>query len=281
MATQEASIPVARIGPLRAVLDALKALVIPFRRMSSRAFAILVVSQIALAIIFWYHNPWKSIPNPQEIGNGLLIQLRAGLFEHLGKSILTFAQAFVWSTLFSLILGYFSVTNILRPAGWITTKLRFWGLVGLQFIFTVIFGSGGGLKVAIITFGMTVFLTPAVIRIVRNIEQEDYDHARTLRMGDWKVLWYVVIRGTLDKVYDAVQINAAFGFVMLVVVEAIVQSLGGVGALLARRDKYLILDEVFAIQMVILFTGILIDFLLASGRSGLCHYAELTTKARR
>lgn len=263
------------------VINALKAVFLPFRHIPLRAYWILCIGWLALFIFLWYHNPWKAIPKPQEIFAAEIRLLQSGLLTHMWESVKTFGLAFVWSSVFSLMLGYGYKMNVLRPAGWLISKLRFLGMVGLQFVFTVIFGSGENLKIAIIAWVMTLFLTPGIIKIIRSIPQEDYDHACTLRMNDWQVLWYVVIRGTADKVWDAIQINNAMGFVMLVAMEAIVQSLGGAGSLLARRDKYMLLSDVFAIQWTILFTGILLDYITAVVRSGLCPYAELVTRERR
>jgi NitT/TauT family transport system permease protein len=244
----------------------------PFRVMSRKSFTIMLTFQIILAVWFWYHNPWPVIPNPIEIGKAFGQLWMEGLGVHFWTSIVTFVEALLFSTLLSLLLGFSSKIPIMKPAAGVISKLRFWGLVGLQFIFTVIFGAGFGLKVAILTFGMTVFLTPSIIKIVTNIPKEEYDHARTLRLNDWQVLWYVDIRSTLPEVLTAIQINAAIGFVMLIAVEAIVSSLGGVGALMVRNDKYQRLDRVFAIQFGILALGSLFDWIQGVIRSFACEY---------
>jgi NitT/TauT family transport system permease protein len=151
--------------------------------------------------------------------------------------------------------------------------------MGLSFVFTLLVGGGHALKLVVLVFGMSVFTVTSLASLVANIPQARFDHARTLRMSEWQVVWEVVVRGTLDQALEAIRQNAAMGWTMLTLVEGLVRSEGGVGALLLNQNKHFHLAEVFAIQLSLLGLGLLQDWVLGSIRRGLCPWAEL--KVRR
>ena len=43
---------------------------------------------------------------------------------------------------------------------------------------------------------MTVFYVTSMAAVVLEIPRERFDHARTLRMGEWHVVWELVVLGT-------------------------------------------------------------------------------------
>ncbi|MBN4663922.1 hypothetical protein H4F36_24175 [Escherichia coli] len=74
---------------------------------------------------------------------------------------------------------------------------------------------------------------------------------------------------------DLIRQNAAVGWTLLSMVEGLVRSEGGIGALLLNQNKYFNLSAVFAIQLTILAYGILQDFGLSYLRSVLCPWTRL------
>ena len=122
---------------------------------------------------------------------------------------------------------------------------------------------------------MTVFFVTSMAAVVAEIPKEKFDHARTLGMPEWRVVWEVVILGTADKAMEVFRQNAAIGWMMLTMVEGISRSEGGLGAMLLNQNKHFRLAEVFAIQLLILFVGILQDIGIGGMRRLLCPYADL------
>src|SRR5437867_629398 len=84
-------------------------------------------------------------------------------------------------------------------------------------------------QVALLVFGMTVFFVTSMLDVVAAIPKESFDHARTLRMGEWRTVWEVLVLGTAEKAMDVLRQNAAIGWMMLTMVEGISRSEGGVG----------------------------------------------------
>ena len=69
----------------------------------------------------------------------------------------------------SLALSYATVVAFFRPLVDAISKLRFLGLTGLVFPFTLMTGGGYGLKVALLTFGMTTFFVTSMAQVVAMI----------------------------------------------------------------------------------------------------------------
>src|SRR5262249_39006934 len=152
---------------------------------------------------------------------------------------------------------------------------RFWGFTGVTVLFTLWFEGGHQLKIALLVFGMTGFFLTAMNDEIQGISQERFDYARALRMGEARVVWEVIVRGTLDKAFDAFRQNAAMGWMLLTMVETLVRSEGGIGVLLANENKHMDLASVFALQTVIFAVGIGQDCLIGFVKSLACPYAEL------
>ena len=125
---------------------------------------------------------------------------------------------------------------------------------------------------------MTPFFLTSMAAIVVEIPSPSVDHARTLYASEWRVVWEVVVRGTLDRALETLRHNAAIGWMMLTLVEGVVRSEGGIGALLLAENKHLALDGVFALILVVLVVGVAQDCALGWVRRVACPYAELAAR---
>src|SRR5258706_11290869 len=97
-----------------------------------------------------------------------------------------------WATVISLGLAYLTVVPVFQPIAHAVSKGRFLGMVGLTFFFTVIFASGHRLKVSLLVFGVAVFFVTSMIDVVAQVPKEKFDLARTLRMGEWRVVFGMI-----------------------------------------------------------------------------------------
>jgi NitT/TauT family transport system permease protein len=173
-----------------------------------------------------------------------------------------------------------TVVPVFQPIAHAVSKGRFLGMVGLTFFFTIIFSSGHRLKVSLLVFGVAVFFVTSMIDVVAQVPKEKFDLARTLRMGEWRVVWEVIILGRADAAFDAMRQNAAMGWMMLTMVEGISRSEGGIGALLLNQNKHFRLEAVFAIQIAILMIGLFQDYALGLAKKFLFPYADLQLEKR-
>jgi NitT/TauT family transport system permease protein len=219
------------------------------------------------------------VPAPGEVVAALgRLWTQQGLFDELATSFVLNVEAIAWTAAISLGLAYLTVIPALRPIVAAVSKLRFTGMVGWAFVFTLWARDGHQLKLWMLVFGMVPFFATAMAAVVAAIERDRFDHARTLGMSEWRVVWEVVIRGTADQALEALRQNAAMGWMMLTMVEGLVRSEGGIGALMLNENKHLQLDAVFALILVVLLVGAIQDRALAWLRRAVCPYAGLTTE---
>jgi NitT/TauT family transport system permease protein len=234
-----------------------------------------------LALVVWFFSPFQVLPTPPEVFAALgKLWMEQGLGQELITSFMLNLEALAWTVVISLGLCYFTVMPAFRPIANAVARGRFLGLIGLTFVFTLMVGGGHRLKVALLVFGMTVFFVTSMAAEIAAIPKSKFDHARTLRMSEWRVVWEVVVLGTFDKAIEVFRQNAAIGWMMLTMVEGISRAEGGIGAMLLNQNKHFHLAEVFAIQLVILTVGLGQDFAIGFFKKMVCPYADLTLERR-
>jgi NitT/TauT family transport system permease protein len=248
---------------------------------SKSAFRFIIVSQIAVLLLVWSTSSYVFLPKPLGVWRAFVdLWNHEGLGQELIVSFLLNVQAMAWATVISLGLAYLTVVPAFQPIAHAVSKGRFLGMVGLTFFFTIIFASGHRLKVSLLVFGVSVFFVTSMIDVVAQVPKEKFDLARTLRMGEWRVVWEVIILGRADAAFDAMRQNAAMGWMMLTMVEGISRSEGGIGALLLNQNKHFRLEAVFAIQIAILLIGLFQDYALGLAKKFLFPYADLQLEKR-
>ncbi|HEY2511737.1 MAG TPA: hypothetical protein VGI39_12805, partial [Polyangiaceae bacterium] len=175
----------------------------------------------------------------------------------------------------SLLLSYATVLAFLRPLVEAVSKLRFLGITGLVFPFTLLTGGGYALKVALLTFGMTTFFVTSMSQVVLEIPRAEFDYMRVLGASELRILWEVVVLGTLDRALDVLRQNVAMGWAMITMVEGISRAEGGIGAMILNENKHFLLAEVYAILFVILVLGLAMDYGMGLLSAALCPYVAI------
>jgi NitT/TauT family transport system permease protein len=258
---------------MRTMLQGLR----PNARVSTPVLATYATVSLAMFVLAWHFSS-AAIPRPGEILAALeRLWNEQGLLSELETSFMLNVEAIALSTMITLGLAYLTVVPAVRPIAGAITKLRFTGMVGWAFVLTLATNTGHQLKLWMLVFGMVPFFLTAMVSVVAQIPKERFDHARTLAMSEWRVVWEVVIHGTLDQALEALRQNAAMGWMMLTMVEGVVRSDGGIGAMMLNENKHLALDAVFALIGVVLVVGVGQDYALGWLRRAVCPYAELRT----
>lgn len=250
-----------------------KNLFIPFARLNSWHVKALIAVQAVIALAVWF-LVGGMIPTPVEVLNALGNLVGRGLLQELWTSSKTLIVSLLLATFIATCIAALSATWLFKPFANFASGMRFLGFAGLTFVFLLIADGAFQLKVMLLTFGITVFMTTSLLAEVRAITQDELDYAATLKLTGWKAVWELFIVGRFDKVLDLMRQNAAVGWTLLAMVEGITRSEGGIGAMLLVENKYLNLSSVFAIQLVILVYGILQDQLLAFLRTWLCPHLQ-------
>ncbi|PQV64160.1 NitT/TauT family transport system permease protein [Abditibacterium utsteinense] len=256
-------------------------LFLPNRAISVASLYLVAAIEAAIFLALWVLSPYKVLPTPPEVLGALSkLWMNQGLGRELAISFGLNVQALFWSSLISLGLAYLTVIPVFRPLVTAISKGRFLSLAGFTFIFTLMVSGGHALKLSLLTFAITVFYVTSMASVIAAIPRGEFEHARTLRMSEWRTVWEVVILGTVEKAFEVLRQNAAMGWMMLTLVEGIVRSEGGIGSMLLAESKHFLLAEVFAIQLVILLVGLLQDFAINLARRMACPYADLTLERK-
>lgn len=265
----------------RSVSNSLLDIFKPNRTVNSGVMRILIAIQIAVVVLIWVASPYKALPRPGEVFSAMGdLWANQGLAPELIASFTFNLKALAWTTVISLALSYLTVLPFFRPIVNALSKGRFLSLVGFSVLFTLVLGEGGKVKLALLVFGMTVYFVTSMASVVASIPKSDFDYARTLQMSEWRVVYEVVILGTLDKAFEVMRQNAAIGWTLLTMVEGIVRSEGGIGVMLLNQQKHFHIEDVFAIQIVILILGLFQDAIIGFLRRTVCPYADLTLERK-
>jgi NitT/TauT family transport system permease protein len=234
---------------------------LPNRPVDKLTFAILVAFWVGSMAIVWFASPFATLPRPGEVFSAMSqLWWEHGMGPELFTTFQLILNALLYTVLISLVLSYATVLAFFRPLVAAVSKLRFLGLTGLVVPFILLTGGGYKLKVWLLTFGMTTFFVTAMAQVVIEIPREQFEHMRVLGASELRILWDVVIRGTLDKALDILRQNLAIGWAMITMVEGISRAEGGLGAMILNENKHFKLPEVFGILLVILAVGMLMDY---------------------
>jgi len=252
----------------------------PLRVISKRTLAIIIALQVFALTLLWFNSPFVFLPTMGETWKAFGELWQDGVAGELLTSLLANMEAIGIATCVSLGLAYLSVVPFFHPIITFLSKLRFLSMVGLSFFFTVIAHSQHQLKLYMLVFSVSVFFITGMADVIAGIPKEQFDLARTLRFGNWRVVWEVIVLGAADKAFDVLRQNAAIGWMMLTMVEGMTRSEGGVGALLLNANKHFYLPAVMAIQLLILAMGLGQDYGIGLLKKLFCPHASLETEKK-
>lgn len=255
---------------------------LPNQAISPHTLRAIILVQVIAVVALWMLSPFEVLPKPGEVWSAFgELWRKQGLLTELWISFKLILNALALTVAFSLALSYLTVMPFFRPIAQAISKMRYLSLVGFSFVFMLLGAGGHQLKLWLMVFGMTVFFVTSMASVVAAIPKESYDHARTLRMSEWRVVWEVVILGTADQAFEVMRQNAAIGWLMLTMVEGISRAEGGLGAMLLNTQKYFRMDAIYAIQIVILIVALFQDYVIGVIRRLVCPYADLTLERQQ
>ena len=253
-------------------------LLTPFEKISKSKKTIILLSWILLVILIWFFGTMGQkhlFPSPNQVLKGFYELFQEGLVVHVFNSLKLCFIAIFFATLISLIFAYSWPIPLLKPAAEFITKFRFLPFTGLSFFITMVLHDARDMQIWILVIFMTTFLTTSLIAIIKDIPEEEFDHAKSLKCTRWEVLVQVVILGRLDYVLDVIRQNLAIAWMMLVTVESIVVANGGLGFLIKNSDKFMNHGRIIALQIIILLIGLSLDSLMKFTRKILFRYSKV------
>lgn len=247
---------------------------LPYRMMQG-----LILFWVVVWLFLWVTFRPAIFPSPVDVVRSLPdLWFEQGLGQELFASLRVNLEALLLSSAIALPLAYLSKTPVVQPLAMGFSKLRFLSPAVFFLLLLFIAPSGHWLKLLMLTSGMAGFLLTGMLDVVATIPSEKLDDARTLRMSEWQVTWYVVVRGTVAPLLDQLRGNAAMGWGMLMMVEGIVRSEGGIGVLLVDLSKHMSFASVYGIALAVVAVGLAQDWALQQLKAWWCPYALMATR---
>lgn len=249
----------------------------PFETLSRRDSLIIAFIWCVFIAVYWFiatSGDKKLFPSPAQVWDGFVSLYNEGLVVHIASSLLLCFQATVISIVFSLIVAYAYPIPLLRPMSKAMSRLRYLPLTGITFYLTILVTNARSMQVWVLVIFMSLYFITSLLAVIKDISQEEIDHARSLKCTRWEVLWEVIIKGRFDYVIDVLRQNLAITWMMLVTVESILVAAGGLGVLIKNSDKFMNHGRIMALQIVILLVGIGIDLGLNTIRKSLFRYSK-------
>lgn len=248
----------------------------PFEKIAQSQRLTIVAIWIVLLSGYWIISSIGSkhlFPTPGQIWEGFQKLYQQGLVVHIASSLGLCLQAAFISLIISLVIAYLSPLPALKPIAVFLSRVRYLPLTGITFYLAFLFNGARTMQVWVLVVFMSLYFITSLLAVLKDIPEEEIDHARSLKCSRWEILWEVVIKGRLDYVLDVLRQNLAIIWMMLVTVESIFVGAGGLGVLIKNSDKYGNHGRVVALQLVILLIGLILDWLLQTVRKGLFRYS--------
>jgi len=242
-------------------LKTAKKLFTPLEEVSRNTMLSLGSTQLAILLFAWaFLVPKQSFaPNLGEVLGAWGEMWKGGLFWHIIASLGLCGIATLISIVLSSLVAYATRLPFFKPLGYLITKLRYNPIQGFTLFLALQTGGGRPLQITLLVVFMSFYFVSALISILDDIPDEDIIRRRAERMSEWRILWEVIILDRLDYLIEVIRLNLSMTFMMIVSVEAMDKSQGGIGALMVDTTRGLNFPKVFALELTILIIGIILD----------------------
>jgi len=248
----------------------------PFEEIASGQRLLIIGIWIVLVGGYWIFSSLGTkhlFPTPSQVWEGIQSLYREGLVVHIVSSLSLCLKAAVISLFISLVIVYLSPLPALKPIAVFLSRLRYLPLTGITFYLSILVSGARTMQVWVLVVFMSLYFITSLLAVLKDIPEDEIDHARSLKCSRWEILWEVVIKGRLDYVLDVLRQNLAIIWMMLVTVESILVAAGGLGVLIKNSDKFANHGRIVALQIIILLIGLLLDWVLHTTRKGLFRYS--------
>lgn len=256
----------------------MKSLFIPFEKITKSSSRMITLGWLVAVVGFWFvysvTGDKHLFPTLSQVGKGLAAFWKEGLFTHILNSLSLCGLSVLFAVLLSLFFVYLSPIPLLKPIASAFSKFRFLPLTGISFYLAMIIDTGRKVQIWILILFMSTYLITSLLSMIKDIKEEEFDHARALGCNRWEVLLEVVIKGRMDYVLEAIRQNIAIVWMFLVTVESILAASGGLGFLIKNSEKFMNHGRIVALQIVILFIGLGLDYAVNALRKASFRYSK-------
>jgi NitT/TauT family transport system permease protein len=204
------------------------------------------------------------LPSPQAVWDAGLEMAKSGqllddTWASVRRILIGFGLAIVVSVPLGLVMGSFQAGQALFEP--VVGLLRYLPASAFIPLLTIWLGIGEPSKWMLLFIGTVFFNTLMTADVVRQVPRSLVDVSYTLGARRGEVLRKVVVPHALPGMIDCVRVNAAAAWNFVVVAE-LINSEEGLGYRIARSQRFLASDRIFAILVVIALIGLAIDLCL-------------------
>ena len=245
-----------------------------------RTSQLLAIAGLATFIVVWcvlsYGNivPTIILPSPTEV-------LRAFPVLHFEEALVRSA----WGSFRRVTMGFGLAAAVAIPLGVVMgtfpvvkhfftpllDPLRFLPISALVPLFIVWFGIDEMQKIVFLFVGIFVYMLPLIVEAVDNVDEVYLQTATTLGATRGQLIRHVLIPGSLPAIGEALRVMNGIGWTYVIMAE-VVNARYGLGYLITTAGKRSHVDQIFALVLVILFIGVVTDWIIRMINKQLFHW---------
>jgi NitT/TauT family transport system permease protein len=247
---------------------------------SHRTAQLLALGGLATFILAWcvlsYGGvvPSVILPSPSEVLRAFpVLHFEEALVRSALRSFyrvtMGFALAAAVAIPLGIVMGTFpAVKHFFTP---LVDPLRFLPISALVPLFIVWFGIDEMQKIVFLFVGIFVYMLPLVVEAVEGVEEVYLQTATTLGATSGQLVRHVLIPGSLPAIGEALRVMNGIGWTYVILAE-VVNARYGLGYLITVAGKRSHVDQIFALVLVILFIGVVTDWMIRVVNRRLFHW---------
>ncbi|MGH2588903.1 MAG: ABC transporter permease [Dehalococcoidia bacterium] len=216
------------------------------------------------------------LPSPTAVATAAYDMLTSGelprdAWTSAQRVAIGFGIAILISVPLGLAMGTFrSIRALFEP---VIGLIRYAPATAFVPLLLIWLGLGEPPKIALIVIGTVFFNTLMTANVVWQVPPELIKVSRTLGAGSGAILRKVIFPHAVPGIFDAMRVNLAAAWNLIVVAELIAAD-SGLGFRIVRAQKFLHIDQIFVALVVIGILGVASDLLLRTLRDRLTPWSQ-------
>jgi NitT/TauT family transport system permease protein len=142
------------------------------------------------------------------------------------------------------------------------TAARFLPLSALVGIFISAFGLFSNMKVQFLALSIFIYLLPAIIQRIWEVEKVYQQTAFTLGASKWQMIKTIFIPAVISRSWDDIRNLSALSWTYITIAEMVNATQGGIGVMAYKCGRFGQVDKAFMIMVIIILVGLAWDKLL-------------------
>ena len=245
-----------------------------------RTAQFLAMAGLATFVIAWCVLSYGGIvppvilPSPSEVLRAFPVlhfeeALVRSALRSLYRVTMGFALAAAVAIPLGIVMGTFpAVKHFFTP---LVDPLRFLPISALVPLFIVWFGIDEMQKIVFLFVGIFVYMLPLVVEAVEGVEEVYLQTATTLGATSGQLVRHVLVPGSMPAIAEALRVMNGIGWTYVILAE-VVNARYGLGYLITVAGKRSHVDQIFALVLVILFIGVVTDWMIRVVNKRLFHW---------